>query len=107
MEANPDKEEMEDVILNNERENCQFPCSHNCETRILFSQNMPKKPAMSQTSARCPTLKLLTRVPDVYPLTDADTIDSSPSRLESQTSVLRPILKLLTRVPVVCPLTDT
>ena len=38
--------------------------------------------------------KLLTRVPDVCPLTNAETIDSSPSRIESQTSVLRPTLKL-------------
>ena len=40
----------------------------------------------------CP--KILTWVPDVCPLTNTETIDSSPSRLESQTSVRRPTLKL-------------
>ena len=39
----------------------------------------------------CP--KLLTWVPDVCPSTDAETIDSSSSRLKSQTSVRRPTLK--------------
>ena len=24
------------------KDKCQFPCSHNCETRLLFSQNMPE-----------------------------------------------------------------
>ena len=85
---------------------CQFPCSHNCETRFFFSQNIPRTPVASQTSARRPTLKLLTQVPDVCPSTDTETIDLSPSQLVSQTSVLRPMLKLLTQVPVICPSTD-
>ena len=45
----------------------------------------------------CP--KILTRVPDVCPLNDAETIDSIPSRLESQTSVRRPILKIFGSSP--------
>ena len=44
-------------------------------------------------------LKLLTRVPDVCPFTDAKTIDSSPSRLESQTSVRQPTLKIFGSSP--------
>ena len=45
----------------------------------------------------CP--KLLTRVPDVYLLTDAETIESSPSQLESQMSVRQPTLKLFGSSP--------
>ena len=60
---------------------CLLPCSHNCETRIFFSQNMPKTPVTSQTSFLRPTQKLFTRVPDVCPSTNTETIDSSPRRL--------------------------
>ena len=45
----------------------------------------------------CP--KLLTRFPDVCPSTNAETIDSSPSQLESQTSVRRSTLKLFGSIP--------
>ena len=96
---------------------CQFPCSHNCETPIFFSHNMPKTPVTSQTSVRSPTQKLLTWVPDVCPSTNAKTIDSSTSRLSfdrrrncwltSQPSVLRPSQLLMTHVPDVCPPTIT
>ena len=85
---------------------CQTPYSHKCETLIFFSHNMPKTPVTSRTSTRHPTLKLLTRVPDICPSIDDETIESSPSQLESRTSVLQLTLKLLTRVPVVCPSTD-
>ena len=44
-------------------------------------------------------LKLLTQVPDVCPLTDAETIDLIPSRLESQTSVCRLTQKLFGSIP--------
>ena len=50
------------------KENFQLPCSHSCETRISFQQNMPKNPVTSQTSVCRPTQKLLIRDPDVYPL---------------------------------------
>ena len=43
--------------------------------------------------------KLLTWVPDVCPSTDAETIESSPSRLEFRTSVRRPTLKLFGSSP--------
>ena len=60
---------------------CQFPCYHNCETRIFFSQNMPKTPVTSQTSVLCPTQKLLNQFPDVCTSTDSETINSRPIRL--------------------------
>ena len=60
---------------------CQFPSSHNCETQIFFSNNMHKTPVMSQTSVLRPTHKIFTRVPDVCPSTNAETIDSSPRHL--------------------------
>ena len=43
--------------------------------------------------------KLSTQVPDVCPSTNAETIDSSPSRLESLTSVRRLTLKLFGSSP--------
>ena len=45
----------------------------------------------------CP--KILNRVPYVCPLTDSETIESSPSRLKSQTYVRRPTLKLFGSSP--------
>ena len=66
---------------NNGKPYCQFPCYQNCETRIFFSQNMSKTPVTSQTSVLCPTQKLLTRVLEVCPPTDAETVDSRPRRL--------------------------
>ena len=79
---------------------CQFPCSHNCETQICFSQNIPKKPS---------------HVPDVCLSSNAETIDSSPRCLsfdwrrnywlKSQSSILWRTQKLLTHVPSVCPST--
>ena len=96
---------------------CKFPCSHNCETRTFFSQNTTKTSVKSQTSFCHPTQKLLTRVPEVCPSTDVETIDSSTSSLSfdrrrndwltSQPSVHRPLLLLMTHVPDVCPPTIT
>ena len=43
-----------------------------------------------------------TRIPDICPSTDAETI-----WLESQSSVLQPTQKLLTHIPAVCPSTNT
>ena len=96
---------------------CQFPCSHNCETRIFFSQNMPQNPVTYQTSICRPTQKLLTQVPDVCTSTNAETIDSSPSCisfnwrrnywLTSQQCVLRPSQLLMTHFPYVCTPTVT
>ena len=39
---------------------CKFPCSHNCETQIFFSQNVHKIPVTYQTSVLRPLQKLLT-----------------------------------------------
>ena len=43
--------------------------------------------------------KLFTWVPDICPLTNAETIYLSPSKLGSQMSLLRPTLKLFNSIP--------
>ena len=63
---------------------CQFPCSQNYENGTSLHRICPK---------------LLTRVPDVCPSTDAENIDSSPSRIEYQASIRQPMLKLLGSSP--------
>ena len=82
---------------------CQFPCSHNCETRIFFSQNIPENidssPRRLSVDRRWNYWldSQSNRVPDVCPLTVPETI-----WLESQLYILRPTQKLLTHIPAVC-----
>ena len=63
-----------------------------------FNSRVPKTVRHGTSLHRiCP--KLLTWVPDVCPSTNTETIDSSPSQLESQTSVRQPTLKLFGSSP--------
>ena len=68
------------------RHRWQFLCSHNCETRILFSHNVPK-------SHSCPRPLSFDRCRKYW--------------LTSQASVLRLSQLLMTHVPDVCPPTVT
>ena len=87
---------------------CQCPCSHNCEKRMFFAQNMPKTIDLSPRRLSVDRHwnywleSQSTWVPDVCPSTDTETIC-----LESQSSVLWTTQKLLTHIPAVCPLTTT
>ena len=68
--------------VRNRGRKCQFPCYHNCETRIFFSHNTPKTIDSSPRRLSFDwRWNYLARVLVVYPSTDVETVDSNPSRL--------------------------